>query len=388
MHGGRKRSAAGLHVTPRCRDVMEARRHERRSGGARCAAQRARRAHVRGVGAAGCCEQRMCSAAAPHAASRCPAVLGLRRRAWRGTPQRCIGQCKQRNQARGSQQQGVLARNKRHTVVACAPLLPSSAAGCCSSSSSRVSSSTASAPPSAHSADGIRTEHSHAHAHTSRTHANPTCAVARCAVDVSPARAAIVVVCGICCAASCTRIGVTALRARRAQCQKWDGASKHVAGRARKSGSRTSATPVLPGAAQWRCSKTQASSAAGLRRSDEASAAPAREEAMAAAGPKLLPVGTVPGAHRTHADSAGARAASASRLVAQAGFCVLPVLRCLRCTLTPGCGDVAQPGHAGRAGSVSKRVPQRAGAAARAAAQWWAAAWRAVARLRPTVCAR
>jgi hypothetical protein len=65
------RRAAALHVAPRCHEVLDACRHERRSGGALCVAQRVRCcAAVWRTGAAGSCAQHKRSTAAPHVAPR------------------------------------------------------------------------------------------------------------------------------------------------------------------------------------------------------------------------------------------------------------------------------------------------------------------------------
>jgi hypothetical protein len=89
----RSRSAAPPRVAPHCQDVLEARRRERRSGGALCASQRARRcACVQGAGAAGCCAQRWRSVAALHVAPRCHDVLEARRRERRSGGALCASQ--------------------------------------------------------------------------------------------------------------------------------------------------------------------------------------------------------------------------------------------------------------------------------------------------------
>jgi hypothetical protein len=68
QHG---RRAAAPHVAPRCHEVLDACRHERRSGGALCAAQRVRSfAGGRGAGAAGSCARCARRAAALHVAPR------------------------------------------------------------------------------------------------------------------------------------------------------------------------------------------------------------------------------------------------------------------------------------------------------------------------------
>jgi hypothetical protein len=88
-----QRSAAALHVAPRCYDVMEARRRERRSGGALCAARRVRCcAGGRGTGAAGCCAHLQRSAAALHVAPRCYDVMEARRRERRNGGALCAAQ--------------------------------------------------------------------------------------------------------------------------------------------------------------------------------------------------------------------------------------------------------------------------------------------------------
>jgi hypothetical protein len=92
-----KRRAAALHVAPRLHEVLEARWREWRSGGALCAAQRARCcAGAQRAGAAGSCTQHKRSAAAPHVAPRRNEVLEARRREWRSGGALCAlqrGRC-------------------------------------------------------------------------------------------------------------------------------------------------------------------------------------------------------------------------------------------------------------------------------------------------------
>jgi hypothetical protein len=62
---------AALHVVARFHEVLDARRHERRSGGALCAAQRMQRLCVLvRAGTAGCSAQRRRRTPAPHVAPR------------------------------------------------------------------------------------------------------------------------------------------------------------------------------------------------------------------------------------------------------------------------------------------------------------------------------
>jgi hypothetical protein len=71
-----KRSAAAPHVAPRRHDVMDARRHERRSGRALCALQWGRWcAGGQCAGAAGSCARCARRAAALHVVRRCRDVM-------------------------------------------------------------------------------------------------------------------------------------------------------------------------------------------------------------------------------------------------------------------------------------------------------------------------
>jgi hypothetical protein len=115
-----KRSVAALHVAPRCHEVLEARRRERRSGKALCAARRVRCcAGGRGAGAAGCCAQRKRSAAAPHVLPRYHEVLEARRRELRSGGALCAARrvrcCAG---GRGAGAAGCCAQRKRSAAAA------------------------------------------------------------------------------------------------------------------------------------------------------------------------------------------------------------------------------------------------------------------------------